>query len=96
MIVELSTIQILEILDNYFSDQISRLDLLSHAVGSMTNDEDYMRPGSDTMIKNHLSDMMFFMQRPQDLLADHIKVLKTNAKFNALADVIQNKSKPVP
>jgi hypothetical protein len=74
----LSTLEVLEILSDYFSDEIGRLDLLSHAVESMTNDEAYMRPGSDTMIKGHLSDMMFLTQRPQDLLLDHIKFLKTN------------------
>lgn len=74
----LSTIEVLEIIDNHLFDQVVKCDLLSHAVTAMVNDEAYMRPGSDTMIKNHLSDMMFLTQRPQDLLSEHIEFLKTH------------------
>ena len=75
----LSTVQVLEILDDHIFDQMLRCDLLRYAVKGMVNEEDNtMRLGCDAMIEKHLNDMICLVQRPQDLLMEHIEFLKTH------------------
>ena len=70
------TFQVLEILDKHIFDQMLRCDLLKYAIKGMMDSEGKIGLGCDGIIEKHLNDMMYLIQRPQDLLIEHIKFLK--------------------
>ena len=74
---KLTTIEVLKMLDDHIFEQIVRCDLLKNAVKGMVGDDQVMREGCDTMIEQHLSDMMYLTLRPQDILTKHLKHLKS-------------------
>lgn len=74
---ELTTIEVLKVLDDHLLEEIVRCDLLKYAVRGMIGDDQVMREGCDMMIEQHLSDMMSLTQRPQDILSEHLERLKS-------------------
>ena len=73
----LTTIEVLKVLDDHIFGQTVRCGLLKSAVRGMIDDDEIIRPGCDIMIEQHLSDMMYFAEHPQNILSEHVEYLKS-------------------
>ena len=85
-----TTLQVLETVNKFMSEQQARCELLDFAVKGMLNDEDVLIGGADISIRRHLSDMMHMTEHPQRVVMEHIEQIRkgggVNGRYSAAKD----------